>query len=331
MNIGEVLLRAMFWRGSLFRVLTEIMRGVVMRQQEKKGDLTVNRKAILLDNSLELLEAGFFRGKDTVSRVRDSAGNHFILKTGGIDSFQVRLFRVAKSIESRLRFKVPAIIKHGEGWFLMEEVAGHPLSDFYGKRPGWSVEMSKIVADDYQWVIAEALKSQSLGDLLADGQKWLFSRLGLWSRPIIDAGLIDFSLVQKIEREFREAIARKGEAFFGWSHGNIIGDHVFVSGKDLYLLDLNAVPRAGRGYHDFLRALDFLFLKSSNEAELFKSILAWIRQYLSEFDENEVKLVLAFRCIGILGWDILEKKVEYLVGDAERKKQFALRFIKREW
>jgi len=50
-------------------------------------------------------------------------------------------------------------------------------------------------------------------------------------------------------------IDRKGESFFSWSNGNIIGDHVVISGEDVYLLDLNAVPRVGKGYYDFLKEL----------------------------------------------------------------------------
>jgi hypothetical protein len=167
--------------------------------------------------------------------------------------------------------------------------------------------------------------------LLADGQEWLFSRLNLWSKPIVDAGLIDFSLVQQLKQEFEEVINRKGENFFGWVHGNVIGDHILISGEDIYLLDLNAVPRAGRGYHDFLRALDFMFLKTENDEQTFASIQKWMKQYLSEFDEAEVKLVFAFRNIGILGWDILHHKVEYMKGDIKVKKQLALKFIRREY
>ncbi len=153
----------------------------------------------------------------------------------------------------------------------------------------------------------------------------------LWSKPIIDAGLIDFSLVQQIKKEFEDVINQKGKEFFIWSHGNIIGDHLIVSGKDIYLLDLNAVPRVGRGYYDFLHALDFMFLKSEDEEKVFTSIPGWIKQYLSGFDEDEVKLVFAFRNIGILGWDIIHEKVEYLKEDLEKKKQLALKFIRREY
>lgn len=291
----------------------------------------VNMEAVLKENNLQLVETEFFRQKKTVARVKDSQGNRLILKTGRIDPFQVQLLKTAKLIEAQLYFKVPAIIKQGEGWILLEEVEGQFLNDFYDKKPDWCVEASKKVADSYQLVIAETLKTQMLGDLLVDGQEWLYSRLNMWSKSIVDAGLLDFSVIQQLKTEFEEVIARKGENFFGWVHGNVIGDHILVSGEDIYLLDLNAVPRAGRGYHDFLRALDFMFLKAENEEKMFAFIPKWMKQYLSEFDEAEVKLVFAFRNIGILGWDILHHNVEYTKGDLERKKQLALKFIRREY
>jgi len=157
-----------------------------------------------------------------------------------------------------------------------------------------------------------------------------FSRLNIWSKPVVDAGLIDFSFVQQLKKEFLKVIAKKGENFFGWFHGNIIGDHIIVSDKDIYLLDLNSVPRIGKGYYDFLRALNFMFLKVENEKQMVASILKWKKQYLSEFDEDEVKLVFAFKNIGILGWDILYHNVEYVKGSFEAKKRLALRFIRQE-
>ncbi|HBR79398.1 MAG TPA: hypothetical protein DEA46_03150 [Candidatus Moranbacteria bacterium] len=301
------------------------------QQQENENEPKVDMESVIKENNLHLIETEFFRQKKTVARVKDAQGNRLILKTGRIDSFQVLLLKTAKLIESQLYFKVPAIIKQGEGWILLEEVKGQFLNELYAEKSDWCVEVSEKIADSYQLVIQEIQKTQSLGNLLADGQEWLFSRLNLWSKPIVDAGLIDFSLVQQLKKEFEEVIAKKGENFFGWVHGNIIGDHIIVSGSDVYLLDLNAVPRIGGGYYDFLRALDFMLLKAGNDKQMSASIPKWIGQYLSEFDEAEVRLVFAFRNIGILGWDILHHKVEYTVGDIDAKKQLALRFIRREY
>jgi hypothetical protein len=331
MSIRTVILKATFINRFLYNLLNKIMVNKATQQQKKEKEPIVDVEYVLKENNLQLVETEFFRQKKTVVRVKDAQGNRLILKTGRIDPFQVQLLKNAKQMEAQLYFKVPAIIKQGEGWILLEEVDGQFLNEFYDKKPDWCVEVSKKITDSYQLVIQEMEKTQPLGNLLAEGQEWLFSRLNIWSKPIVDAGLIDFSLVQQLKTEFEEVIAKKSENFFSWVHGNIIGDHIVISGKNIYLLDLNAVPRAGRGYHDFLRALDFMFLKTENEEQIFISIPKWIKRYLSEFDEAEVKLVFAFRNIGILGWDILHHKVEYIKGDLEKKKEKILKFIKRNY
>lgn len=330
MNILTAIIRTTFRSIFLYNLLNKIMINKAMQQQENKKEPVVDLDLVIRENNLELIEAEFFRQKKNVSRVKDAKGNRFILKTGRIDPFQIQLLKTAKLIENKLYFKVPTIIRQGEGWILMTEIEGQPLNEFYNEKPDWCAEVSKKVADSYQLVVQEMKKSQSFGDLLAEGQEWLYSRLNLWSKPIVDAGLIDFSLVQKLKTDFEEVIARKGEDFFDWAHGNIIGDHVIVSGEDIYLIDLNAVPRAGKGYHDFLRALDFMFLNASNEEQIFSLIPKWIKQYLSEFDEDEVKLVFAFRSIGILGWDMLHEG-DLGKGDFETKKELLLRFIRRDY
>lgn len=331
MNILRAIMKASFRSRFLYNLLNKIMLQQTTKKQTEEKEPMVDVESVLLENNLQMVETEFFRQKKTIARVKDTKGNHFIFKTGKIEPFQVQLLQTAKSIEDKLSFKVPALVKQGEDWILLEEIGGKSLNDFYGEKPEWCVSVSKNMADDYQSVIQEIQKTQSLGSLLEEGQKWLLSRINLWSKPIVDAGLIDFSLVQQLKKEFENAVAQKGENFFGWAHGNIIGDHIIVSGKDNYLLDLNAVPRAGKGYHDFLRALDFMFLKTENEEQVFASISKWMKQYLSEFDEAEVRLVFAFRNIGILGWDILHHGAEYTHGNLEKKKQLILNFIRRKY
>ncbi|MCD6149262.1 hypothetical protein J7J13_00565 [bacterium] len=297
-----------------------------------KKEQSVDINPILEQNNLTLVETGFFRNKKTISLVENKKKERFILKTGGIETHQIKLMQTAKEIESELCFKVPGIIKKGAGWILMEEISGKFLNDYYDCQSNRAVEISKKISDDYQKVLAEFLKGESAGNLLEDGKKWLFSRLCMWSGPIIEAGFIDFRQVEKLEKEFETAIKQKDEKFFGWFHGNIIGDHIKIANDgNLYLLDLHIVPRAGKNYYDFLRALDFMFLKSEDNQKIFKAIPRWTKEYLSDEDWEEVKLVFAFRNIGTLGWDALFHKVEYTHGNMEEKKQLMLKFIKREY
>lgn len=290
----------------------------------------INVDAILRENKLQIVEKEFFRNKKNVIRVQDVRGNPLILKIG-VDEIQMRLMRNARFMERDLCFRVPSIVAVGENWILMEEVQGRFLHEFYEDDPGLCVEVSRNIADDYQHVV-RALNSRALGDLLQEGQMRVYSRLNIWSKPIIDVGLLEFSLVQKIAQEFQEVIARKGENFFTWAHGNIIGDHVIVGNGKPILIDLEAVPWVGRGYYDFLRALDFMFLMSPQDAEWMRTVIPqYIKMYTHHYDQEEVRLVFALRNIGVLGWDILHNHVPYLAGDIDKKKEVALQFIKRKY
>ncbi len=305
------------------------MQGKQEKNSELEASADLNMDTIIKENNLQLTEVGFFRQKKHIARVKNAKGDCFILKTGRIEPFQIELLKTAKRIEGQLCFKVPAVVKQGDGWILMEEIEGKFLNDFYEERPEWCADICKKIADDYKLVIQEIQKEKSFKGLLNEGQEWFFSKLDLWSKPIVDAGLVNLLEVQEIKKECEAIISKKEENFFGWVHGNIIGDHVIISEKDMYLLDLNAVPRIGGEYYDFLRALDFMFLKTKDEKKIFALILELIKRDLSEFNEDEVRLVFAFRSIGMLGWDIIHNKDE--CGNIEAKKQLALRFIKREY
>lgn len=284
-------------------------------------------KTILEGNKLKLVEKEFFRHKKNVFRVQDAGGAPLILKTG-VDDMQVALLRAARSLEHELCFRVPHIITSGDRWIVMEEIQGKFLYEFYESDADWCVKISKEIADDYQRVIAKVMEKQSLGDLLAEGEAWVFSRLNLWSRPIVKIGLVEFSLVQQIAQGFENIIAQKGEEFFGWSHGNIIGDHIIIRDGVPYLLDLEAVPRPGRGYYDFLRSLDFMILTSQNEEELRYKIPELIEKYLGTYPQEEVRIVFAIRSMGLLGWDILNSS-DSINGSRYDKIMAAVQFIKK--
>lgn len=288
--------------------------------------------SILVQHNLIFVEDGFFRGKEHIIRLKSNNSNKtFILKTGRIDKYQLELLQLAKKIEHRLFFRVPEIIDYGEGYILMEEISGEFLNTFYEKDIEYCVRVSRQIADSYQVLIDEVQKQKNT-DIVAirqEAEEWFLSRLNMWSKLIIDAGMIEFSLVKDLIEQFDYYSNRPN--FFGWVHGNIIGDHIILSDGKIYLLDLCAKSMLGGEYYDFLRAIDFMLLKSSQHKEVFRQIPHWINTYLSEFDQYEVRFVLAFRAIGLLGWDILQHNVEYTNGDLEEKKSILLQIIKGEY
>ncbi len=303
-----------------------------MRNQDAKQpkQAEFDLEGFLKSQELELVETFVFNGKK-IYKVKDKDGKSLVLKTSGIEKHQKELFGIAKSMENELYFSVPEVVGDGEGWLLMEDVGIDKkyLLDMYDNNPKEAIEIARKISDDYQKVVREFLKRKAHYNILENGRKWLFSRLLLWSSPLVEAQKISFDEVKSIGDEFEEVINKKGEDFFGWFHGNIMGDHIIISDKGRpYLLDLHIAPRAGRGYHDFLRSLDFMFLKSEKFEELFPVIVEEIES-LSERYEYEVKLVFAFRNIGILGWDVLKN------GDSKgfdpKKQELMLKFIKREY
>jgi hypothetical protein len=306
---------------------------VVMTKMEKKTRMKryspVDRDTILREHNLTLVEAGFFRGKETIARVQDSQGKTCILKTGGVSSLQIQLFHIAKQLErsGRIHFRVPDVYAHGDGWMLMEEITGKSLNEFADSNREFYVDTSARICREYQFVISGVIESGMLGDALEEGKEFLFSRLTMWSKPIVDAKRVRFETIQEIMRRFEHLVDVRGRDFFGWVHGNIIGDHIIITDDGTaYLLDLEAVSRPGGWYYDFIRVLDFLFLKTEDENGVFISLSRWLNNYLGNNDGSnnaEVRLILALRFIGILGWDILHEDAEYVRGNTEEKKRLA--------
>jgi len=280
------------------------------------------------ENDLRIVEKGFFRNKSGIARVEDKTGKKYILKTERIELQQTKLFEIAKEMEGELSFKVPAIIKADKEMILMEEIVGDSLNEFIDGNPDWVIEQSKRIADDYQRIIDRLLQTEEVGDLRKDGERWTMGSILTWGGPIVEAGLLRYDDIKNIADKMQSVINEKEEEFFGWAHGNIIGDHIIVSDEELYLLDLNIVPRVGRGYYDFLRAIDFAFLKTKNTQEFYNKIPDWLDKYLPNENREEVKLILANRAIGLLGWDILFHQTEYIKGDLEEKKKVLLEMIK---
>lgn len=221
----------------------------------------------------------------------------------------------------------------GYFWEPAEKIEGDYIYKKFEADPDWVVEISRRVADDYQKVIAAYFEKNSTksGNILEDGKKWIFGKLLMWGGSIVEEGLVSHQEISKLAEAFEDMIGKRGEDLFGYFHGNVIGDHIYVGDdKTLYLLGMRIVPRPGKGYYDFLRALDWFVLKADNETASLDYIVGWMKKYLAQHDWEEVKLVFALRCIGILGWDMLHRG-DFGKGDTVKKKEILLKFIRREY
>ncbi len=221
----------------------------------------------------------------------------------------------------------------GDYWIPIKNIKGDYIYKTFDANHDWVIETSKSVADDYQKVIAEYFRRNpdKVGNLLEDGKNWLFGKLLMWSGSIVEEGLMSHQEISELTKAFENAVRKKSKSFFGYFHGNVIGNHIYVGeDKTLYLLGMRIVPRPGKGYYDFLRALDWLLLKTDSQKIDFNRIVGWMKQYLKQYDWEEVKLVFTLRCIGILGWDILHRG-DFVKGNVEVKKKLLMKLIRRDY
>lgn len=223
----------------------------------------------------------------------------------------------------------------GNSWVPKNDFPGHFLIEEFDRYSEKSIGIIWSISRGYSEVV-DVYTAGASGyrcDTLAEGQRWIAESLLKWSGPIVTAGLMTYEDMRRIMVEFEEVVRKRGYSFFDEVHGNVIGDHVYISQSGLpHLLGLRIVVRPGRGYYDFLRALDWFLLKTDNTVMDFDRTVSWMKQYLDpeRFDWAEVKLVFALRCIGILGWDMLHRG-DKGAGDTKKKIEILLRFIRREY
>jgi hypothetical protein len=125
---------------------------------------------------------------------------------------------------------------------------------------------------------------------LEAGKAWVFGSLLKWSGSLVESGDLHHREVVGLTEEFEKVIERKREDFFGFFHGNVIGDHLLLDAfRTPYLFGMRIVLRPGNGYYDFLRALDWLILKTPTHEKTFDDVVGWMRTYLLGEDWEEVK------------------------------------------
>ncbi len=295
-----------------------------------------NLQEILDQHHLKVVPASFDGTDKTRAHVKlvlNTKGEELILKTDKIEEYQIDLLEIADQLKDKISFSVPQIIARGSNYLLLEKVSGKPLQEFYSE-PEWCIELLKKLNDDYQILLKELLEvGATPDDKLTSGRSWLTSRMYTWAKNIITAKLLSPDNISHLQGIINAFIESRGADFFGWSHANIHGEHVIISeDKKPYLLDLTIQPRPGNGYYDFLRSLDHFFLMSKDDPEkLFDTINTAITTHLSKKDKHEVHVIFAFRCIGVLGQDILNNPRYKDDPDMLAKIPYLLKWIKMDY
>ena len=270
--------------------------------------------------------------KKMEQKIRSEKGNSAIisLMDQGMMSLIEELYQLR-----RIDFR--AVPQHGapggDTWEPDEEIPGsHWLSEDCSKNPNKVVRMLFRLSVDYKEVVTVAVEQGLVLPVdIQTGEEWLYGALAKWSAPTVGAGLIDHSVIRFLTQDFEYAIARKGADFFAIVHGNITPDHALIDKNGIpYLFGMRLVVRPGR-YYDFMRGIDWLLLKGMPISdETFDQVVVWLRRYLKDENWEEIQMIFALRCLGIL-WDILYRGETIDKGRKNLLIPILVRFIERRY
>jgi hypothetical protein len=171
------------------------------------------------------------------------------------------------------------------------------------------------------------------GDLCQFGKEWVVGKTmnvaKKWSEPIREHKYITEEEQQKFITALTQIVESGGEDFFGWFHGNIIGDHVIVrDDQKPCVLDAAIIPRPGRNCYELLRSVDFLFLTTSDPQSVIDKIPGWKERYFSHVSEKEWNVTLTLRFVGMLVMDIITLHSQWAEDAKEKKIQLAQQLLK---
>ena len=199
--------------------------------------------------------------------------------------------------------------------------------------PNRFARISERVATDYQRVIEAYLQAypEEMPDVVAAGSNWTFGSLFKWGGSLVEEGCLSHKEIVQLADAFEAFFRERDKDAFGFFHGNIIGNHVLLGeDKKIYLFGMRIVARPGKGIYDVLRGYDWAVLKADNKKIGLERICGWMDRYLDSYDREAVRLILALRAAGILGWDMFHRG-DRGRGDSEVKKELLLRIIRREY
>ncbi len=195
------------------------------------------KKEIILGIILIILESPFlfwfFRKIVKILKIMEKSTRKKIANVE-IDEVQKELVPIVDRLFRDGKISFRSGFYHGansrDTWELNDCVKGKYLFETFPEKFYQTMAMSYNIVNQYQEVVKEYLltkKVLSEKDFIFNGQKWLFGKLLLWSGPIVEAGLMSHKEIINLANDFQKTIAVRGADFFGYAHGNIIGDHIF--------------------------------------------------------------------------------------------------------
>lgn len=305
----------------------------------------------------------FFRREE--KSVREKVANQ------QIDRFQANLIKLANQMhedgEIGFRSGLCQGAEEGGYWIMVDDsgqkVPGEFLFDRFGKESiaegmAQGLLLNHELCQDFHLLAKRNYVLMRIGgergdfltkqEIMAQGEKWIFGKLLMWSGSIVEAELMSHQEIVVIYKDLQRLIFNEGVRLFDYCHGNIVGNRIFFpEGADIpHLLGMQLVIRPGRGGYDFLRALAWCLLELpeyEGKEEIINKCLGKLLSIKTVAEEQNslllfsiwvqedfrIRLIFALLCIGVLGWDMLHLG-NLGRGDAIKKKEILLRFIRRE-
>ncbi len=290
-------------------------------------------------NRHQLVDTGEkLNGRSHVKKVLANDGQALVLKTDKIDSHQGALLLAASKPTAR-SFSTQKVF-HPENplqtpeYLLLEYIEGIELKEFYRDRLAEALTISEAICNDYLTFIKECQAAEIIPSKpnteVAYG--WLGRMFHRWVQRIIDRKLLTESEALGIISTLFALADQDPEHFFGYNHGNIHGEHVIIAPNGApYLLDLTIEPRPGTAFYDHLRVLDFALLAHPDPESALPEIVARLKKLKTQHNPTAVQAVWAFRCIGLLGADILGNNTRATSSDYPVREEIALAMIRNQY
>lgn len=298
---------------------------------------------MLIEKILEkhhLIDTGkTLNGRDHIRRVLGPNAQALVLKTAKIDRFQVALLHAANQTKIPLGFKPQKIVHpHADAnnaeYLLTEYVEGVELKELYADRLVEALTISEFICNKYRELIKECQAKGTIPKApdMEVAYGWMARMFHRWIRRIMERKLLTESEAYRIITTLFAVAEPDPQKFFDYNHGNIHGEHVIITPQGTpYLLDLTAEPRPGSAFYDHLRVLDFVLLEHPAPHQALPEIIARVQELKQRYDPIAVQAVWAFRCIGLLGADILGSEKRTNAPDYSVREQIALAMIRGQY
>jgi hypothetical protein len=211
--------------------------------------------------------------------------------------------------ENKYNLRTPKVLASGPDYIICKRSAGESLIDEMPKPNGFDTYINTCLRANLIWARFVEKHGNTVTGTPRIGKEtvkeWIIEKLDKWSNSLLYSGKITPELLARIgEKLLNDDFLDRN---MGYSHGNIIGDHLFVSANWIDLIDLEMLFGLGFLY-DITRSLDWWLIVKDDYTTVTPDFIyetgAKLAQNLAKpFLRNDARIILIFRLLGILGID----------------------------